>query len=118
MRRLALGIFLTALVTLALELVLTRVFDVILMPNMAYMVITCAVFAFGLAGLYTTIWPLRDGGRAGAGIALLAALLAASAVALRPALNLLPFYWDRLAYSRPSQAVAFFAMYIALVIPF
>ena len=48
MRRLALGISLTALVTLVLELALTRVFDVILTPNLAYMVITCAVFAFGL----------------------------------------------------------------------
>ena len=118
MRRLAVGISLTALVTLVLELVLTRVFDVILMPNMAYMVITCAVFAFGLAGLYTTIWPLRDGGPAGSVLALLAALFAASAVALRPVLNLLPFDWDRLGDSLPAQAAAFFAMYVALVIPF
>lgn len=118
MRRLALGISLTALVTLVLELALTRVFDVILMPNMAYMVITCAVFAFGLAGLYTTIWPLRDRGPAGSVLALLATLFAVAALALLPALNLLPFDWDHLADSPRSQAAAFFAMYAALVIPF
>ncbi len=118
MRPLALGISLTALVTLVLELALTRVFDVILMPNMAYMVITCAVFAFGLAGLYTTIWPLRDRGPAGSVLALLAALFAVAAVALLPALNLLPFDWDRLGDSLLTQAAAFFAMYATLVIPF
>jgi len=118
MRRLVLGVSLTALVTLVLELVLTRVFDVILMANMAYMVITCAVFAFGLAGLYTTIWPLHDRGPAGSVLALLAALFAVAAVALLPTLNLLPFDWDRLGDSLPGQAAAFFAMYAALVIPF
>ncbi len=118
MRRLALGISLTALVTLVLELALTRVFDVILTPNLAYMVITCAVFAFGLAGLYTTIRPLQDGGPAGSALARVSALFAVAAVALLPALNLLPFDWDRLGYNLPSQAVAFFAMYLTLVVPF
>ena len=118
MRRLALGISLTALVTLVLELVLTRVFDVILTPNMAYMIITCAVFAFGLAGLYTTIWPLEDRGPGGSVLSLLAAGFAVAAVALRPALNLLPFDWDRLGVAPLRQAGAFFAMYLVLVVPF
>ncbi|HEY8105289.1 MAG TPA: hypothetical protein VIE46_04230, partial [Gemmatimonadales bacterium] len=118
MRTLSLGVALTALVTLVLELALTRVFDVILMPNLAYMVITCAVFAFGLAGLYTTIWPLRDRGRSGSALARVSALFSIAAVALLPALNLLPFDWDRLGDSLPSQAVAFLAMYLVLVIPF
>lgn len=118
MRRLALGISLTALVTLVLELALTRVFDVILMPNMGYMVITCAVFAFGLAGLYTTIWPLRDRGPGGSVLSLLSAVFAVAVVALLPALNLLPFDWDRLGEAPAAQAAAFFAMYVVLVIPF
>jgi len=118
MRRLALGISLTALVTLVLELALTRVFDVILTPNLAYMVITCAVFAFGLAGLCTTIRPLEDRGPAGSALALVSALFAVAAVGLLPALNLLPFDWDRLGYRLPLQAVAFFAMYLTLVVPF
>ena len=47
-----------ALVTLMTELTLTRIFDAALGANMAYLVITCAIFAFGLAGIYSTLWPL------------------------------------------------------------
>jgi len=50
MRRLSFGVLLIALSTLMLELMLTRVFDVVLVPNLAYFVVTAAVFAFGLAG--------------------------------------------------------------------
>ena len=46
-----LALFFIAAATLMLELLLTRVFDVILTPNMAYMVIACALFSFGLAGV-------------------------------------------------------------------
>ena len=106
MRRLALGISLTALVTLVLELVLTRVFDVILMPNMAYMVITCAVFAFGLAGtVYRLSGPSADRGLPGR-CSLWCGTVAASAVLLLPVLNLLPLDWAT-GYNLPSQAAAF-----------
>ena len=53
-------IFVVALTTLLSELVLTRVFDVILQPNLAYMVITIALFSFGLAGVYTTLKPIQE----------------------------------------------------------
>jgi hypothetical protein len=118
MRRLSAGICLTALVTLILELALTRVFDVILSPNMAYMVITCAVLAFGLAGLYATLWPLSWRTDLNRALAWLAALFAVTLVALRPVLNVLPFNFDHV-FTRPvRQAVAFGALYVALVIPF
>ena len=45
------ALFCIAAATLMLELLLTRVFDVILTPNLAYMVIACALFSFGLAGV-------------------------------------------------------------------
>ena len=41
-----------------LELMLTRVFDVLLVPNIAYFVVTVAVFAFGLAGIFATLRPI------------------------------------------------------------
>ena len=44
---------------LLLELVLIRVFDVLWYPNMAYMIITLAVFSFGLAGVYLSIRPVE-----------------------------------------------------------
>ena len=60
MRRISYGIFLVALVTLMVELLLTRVFDVLLVPNVAYLIITCALFAFGLSGIYRVFRPPPD----------------------------------------------------------
>lgn len=36
-----------------------RAFDVLWYPNMAYMIITLAVFSFGLAGVYLSIRPVE-----------------------------------------------------------
>jgi hypothetical protein len=64
MRRLSFGVLLIALSTLMLELMLTHVFDVVLAPNLAYFVVTSAVFAFGLAGILATPHPIaRSTGR-------------------------------------------------------
>ena len=52
MRRFSFGVLLIALSTLVLELMLTRVFDIVLVPNLAYFVVTAAVFSFGMAGIY------------------------------------------------------------------
>jgi len=58
MRRLSYGVLLIALSTLVLELMLTRVFDVTLTPNLSYFVVSLAVFSFGLAGIYATLRPV------------------------------------------------------------
>ena len=61
MHRLSIAICLMSLTTLMMELVLTRIFDVILSANMG---ITCAMFSFGLSGIYVTLRPLylhKDG---------------------------------------------------------
>ena len=58
MRRLAGGVLLIALSTLVLELMLTRVFDVTLTPNLSYCVVSLAIFSFGLAGVYATLRPV------------------------------------------------------------
>jgi hypothetical protein len=42
-----------------IELSLIHAFDVLLYPNIAYMIITCAIFAFGLAGIFSVIGPLK-----------------------------------------------------------
>src|SRR6185437_15998822 len=54
MRRLSFGVLLIALSTLVLELMLTRIFDVTLTPNLSYFVVSLAIFSFGLAGLFAT----------------------------------------------------------------
>jgi spermidine synthase len=117
MRRLTLGISLTALTTLLLELVLARVFDVILIPNMAYVVITCAVFAYGLAGLYAAVRPrpARDDDRL---LPKLAALTGLATVLLLPIINLLPFDFEAISDAPFRQLVAFGLVYLALVVPF
>ena len=64
MKRLYVGTALIALVTLMSELIITRVFDVVLVPNMAYMVVTCAMFAFGLSGVFAANKRVPSGERA------------------------------------------------------
>ena len=57
MRQISLGVLLVALAALVLELMLTRVFDTVFVPNMSYAVVTMAVFGFGLAGIYAALRP-------------------------------------------------------------
>ncbi len=118
MRRTPLAICLVAGSTLALELLLTRIFDVILYPNLAYMIITGAVFSFGLAGIYTTLRPLPAGADPSAQLARLTALMAASLLLIRPLLNIIPFRFEAIASDPLGQGIWFLAMYAVITIPF
>ena len=51
MRRTYVAVFLLALTSLATEVLLTRIFDVLLWHNLSFMVISCAVFGLALGGL-------------------------------------------------------------------
>ena len=113
-----LALFFMAAATLMLELVLTRVFDVILNPNMAYMVIACALFSFGLAGVYVTLQPDRFWHSSPRWLPILAILFTVSTLALRPVLNALPFDYEAVSDHPLQQIFAFSAMYVALVVPF
>ncbi|MBT5031877.1 MAG: hypothetical protein HOM55_06230 [Proteobacteria bacterium] len=115
--RLRVGIFLIALATLVLELSLVRVFDVILTPNMGYAVITAAVFALGLGGIYLYIFPVDSEEKM---LALMPKLLIAFCVTtliLQPAINWLPFDLNG-GSSLSQQAFAWVGMYVVLVLPF
>jgi hypothetical protein len=59
------AIFVVPAATLLLELVLTRIFDVILWNNLAYLVISSAIFGFGLAGIFLMLWPRLPRRRSG-----------------------------------------------------
>lgn len=50
--RLSCGVFLISLTALMLELVLIRVFDVLFNPASSYLIVSCAIYSFGLSGLY------------------------------------------------------------------
>ena len=52
------GIFIISAATLLLELTLTRIFEVILWNNMAYMIVSSAIFGFGLGGVFIMLWPM------------------------------------------------------------
>ena len=49
------GIFVISAATLLLELTLSRIFDVILWNNMAYMIVSSAIFGFGLGDDFRNI---------------------------------------------------------------
>lgn len=118
MWRIYLGLFFMALTTLMLELTLVRVFDVIWYSNMAYMVITLAMFCFGLSGVYSSILPVKNETRVRFYLSLLAFLLGVTALCILPAMNLLPFNF-RLLYREPVKGMTYFLMmYFMLALPF
>ncbi len=118
MYKMKVGLLCIALTTLMLELTLVRVFDVIWYSNMAYMVITLAMFCFGLSGIYSSLRPLAKNIDVQQYLARLALLFALFCIAILPALNWIPFNFDTL-YAAPLRGIVMFlAMYLFLIIPF
>ena len=116
--RLSFGVFLVALVTLMVELLLIRVFDVVLVSNLGYMIISCALFAFGLAGVYGALRPLTDLTKTDGYLARLGLALAASCVLQLPLLNANPFDL-RLVVERPViETFYFLLIYLTVTLPF
>lgn len=118
MRRLCFGVFLIALSTLALELLLTRVFDVILASNISYFIVTSAVFSIGLAGIYVSLRPLTPGKDIRPLVAGLAVVLAFVAGSLVFIINALPFNPDEITKHPFVQLGYFIGIYLTLLAPF
>jgi hypothetical protein len=113
------AVFAVALATLATELLLIRTFDAILWrPGTAYMVVSVALLAFGSAGVYATLRPWETTERRDRRLGVLAAALAALLVALRPAINAIPFDFGDIFGSPRFQAVAFALLFAVLMAPF
>ena len=118
MYKIGIGLLCMAAATLMLELTLVRIFDVIWYSNMAYMVITLAMFCFGLSGVYFTLHPLPVDKDPRPYLAKLAVFFAASALALLPVLIYVPFDFNSL-YVKPKQELLYFLLiYTFLVLPF
>ena len=118
MHRIGLGLLCMAAATLMLELTLVRVFDVIWYSNMAYMVITLAMFCFGLSGIYFSMRPLPQGRDPHRTLTVLAFCFAVFSLLLLPVLILVPFDFDSI-YTQPIKALSlFFLIYCFLVLPF
>ena len=118
MRRLSFGISLMAVSTLMIELSLIRAFDVLFYPNIAYMIITCAIFAFGLAGIYSVLRPLKATETVHTFLSSRALLFAVATLAIRPVTNLLPFDFYALKDDFGTQILYFVGIYLVLVLPF
>lgn len=118
MYKLRFGLLCIALTTLMLELNLVRVFDVIWYSNMAYMVITLAMFCFGLSGVYSSLRPLPETVDVNGYLAKLAFLFALFSIVLYPVLNKIPFDFNALYTSPLKGSAMFLVMYLFLLIPF
>lgn len=118
MRRLSVGVFLIALCSLALELILTRVFDVLLTRNLSYFIVTSAVFAIGLAGVYVSLRPFSADQDIRPLITRLALALACVAALLVPIINTLAFNPDELFKHPLVQIFYFIGIYLVLMLPF
>ncbi|OLB86046.1 MAG: hypothetical protein AUI15_31750 [Actinobacteria bacterium 13_2_20CM_2_66_6] len=118
MRRLSFGILFIALATLMLELMLTRVFDVLLVPNIAYFVVTVAVFAFGLAGIFATLRPIPVDREIGETLFTGSLAFAATTALLIPLINVLPLDYTRIGRAPFVTLGSFAVLYVALLLPF
>jgi len=113
-----LTLFLLATASLITEISLIRVFDVLFFPNISYMIITCSLFAYGLAGVYSVIKPIPRDRDLGKEFGKLSFLLAVSTGAILPLMNLLPFDLNKFSTEPIMQLIYFGGIYIALTLPF
>lgn len=114
--RMKMGLGLTTLATILLELCMVRVFDVILNPSMGYMVVTAAMFALGLGGIYVyLLHPSRS--RLVRLLPPLSLGYGVTALALLPLLNLLPFDMN-FGGSLWVQILSWAGLYFVLITPF
>lgn len=118
MIRIGFGLLCVASATLMLELTLVRIFDVIWYSNMAYMVITLAMFCFGLSGIFFTLRPISRDKDVRPLLALLSFCFALFSLVLLPVLNKTPFDFDQI-YTQPAKAIPLFLLiYFFLIVPF
>lgn len=115
----ALGVFLVALSSLLLELTLIRIFDILWYPNMAYMIITLAVFSFGLAGVYLSIRPVGNSQSVWKILSIATFVMAVWVLFMQSAIDRLPFDYNLLASAKSRETIInFFLIYVVVCVPF
>jgi hypothetical protein len=85
---------------------------------MAYMVVTLALFAFGIAGVYSTLKPISTENNINRYLAILSALFSLFILLMRPVFNILPFNYIKFFNQPIVQVFSFLGMYIAMALPF
>lgn len=116
-RFLGLGVAAISFAVLTMELSMIRVMEVILAPNTGYMALTSAMFALGLGGVYLYLFPLNIANIA-RNLGRLSILFALSAPLVILIFNLLPFGFEIGERNLLLQVLAWFGMYVTLILPF
>jgi hypothetical protein len=118
MRRIYVAVFLIAVTSLGTEVLLTRIFDVLLWHNLSFMVISCAVFGLGLGGLRDAMTSSSRSVPDSRSLHRLALAFALSVWAIPPLLNAIPFSVDRVTQEPLAQLGWFLLLYLVLLAPF
>jgi len=116
--RTSLGVFFISAAALLTEVLLIRVFDVLFFPNISYMIITCSLFAYGIAGVYSAVRPLPAEKDVWEITSQWSLWLALSILAILPVMNLLPFNMNSVKEQPVQQLLYFGGMYLSLALPF
>jgi len=111
------GIFIISAAVLLLELTLTRIFDVVLQTNLAYLIVSSAIFGLGLGGITLMLWSPRTLPTGGI-LAAAAASFAAAVLLLLPVLKWLPFSLQDFSSEPLIQVLYFSILYAFLLLPF
>ncbi len=118
MKKVIPGIFLIAFATLLLQLSLIRILDVIWHSNMAYMIITLALFAFGISGVYYALNPLKNKSNTDFILSRLSFFLALSILFLFCSINYFPFNTAQLEHQPINGGLRFLVLFFSLSTPF
>jgi spermidine synthase len=116
--RTSLGVFFVSAAALLTEVLLIRVFDVLFFPNISYMIISCSLFAYGIAGVYSAVKPLPAEQNVWEVLSLWSLWLAFSILTILPVMNLLPYNMRLIAEQPIRQLLYFGGMYLSLALPF
>ena len=116
--RISCALAIVAAVTLMLELVLIRAFDAMMNAEMSHLIITCAMFSFGLSGVYASLRPLAPSVDRELYLAKLALAFGVFTLLLLPSFNLNPFNYSMLGSGTATQVFYLAIMYVTLMVPF
>ncbi|HYM24177.1 MAG TPA: hypothetical protein VEU08_13250 [Vicinamibacterales bacterium] len=118
MRRTYVAVFLLTLTSLTVEVLLTRVFDVLLWQNLSFMVISCAMFGLAAGGLRDVLAPVDAAADSGWTLSKLSMAFGLSVWAIPLLLNAIPFSIDRAGTHLTTQAIWFLLLYLVVFAPF
>lgn len=111
------GVALVSFAVLSVELSLIRVMDVILAPSTGYMVLTSAMFALGLGGIYLYFFPANTFNASKRNF-LLSIGFAVVVLLITPIFNLLPFSIEITEKNKIFQIASWAGMYLTITFPF